>query len=676
MMAARVEAADAISANEPRISGAQAGTLCGLFAERVRLSGDAVAYRQFDALTGVWRLYTWRDMAALAASRQRVLAREALQAGERVAVMLPNGVDWVAFDQALLCMRLISVPAFSHDSAENVGYILANSGAKVLVADPVRLEKLQSKPENLAPLQRIIITGNPRQPPPHNAVVVPAAGEFTPGGEGDLDDVGGGVGGSSVGGKAVGGGSGGGKPVGGGSGKTAGDNSGKAAAADSGNAGDDNSGKVAGSSSDANGGKVTGSGSGDANGEPPAPGDVATIVYTSGTTGPAKGVVLTHENLLGNVAATSDFVRYIGSDNLFLSFLPLSHTFERTIGYYLSMMIGAQVAYARSIQQLKEDLLTLRPTVLVSVPRIYEQVYSRLQAALEERPAPLRRVFSAAVAVGWRRLGSSPLSLLCRLLWPLFDALVARGFRRNLGGRLRYALSGGAALPPEIGRTLTALGVPVYQGYGLTETGPVVSVNRPGGPADSIGVPIEGVEVRIGDNSELLTRSRYVMREYWGNPDATAQALDKEGWMHTGDQARMDESGHLYIIGRIKEIIVMANGEKAPPADMEHALLADAWFTQAMVHGEGRPFLVALLVLADEVSERHPQDTADLEAEAMKRVRARLSGSASYARVRRVVVLREPWTVDNGLLTPTLKLKRHRIAERYAGEIEKAYTGY
>ncbi|MDD9807113.1 MAG: long-chain fatty acid--CoA ligase [Gammaproteobacteria bacterium] len=592
---------DAISGGEPRISGRQAGTLCGLFAERVRLSGDAVAYRQFDALTGTWRHYTWRDMAALAASRRRVLAREALQAGERVAVMLPNGVDWVAFDQALLGMRLISVPAFSHDSAENVGYILANSGAKVLVADPVRLERLQSKPEILAPLQRIIVTGEPRQPPPRNAVAVPAAGEFTPGGDGDLDDVG---------------------------------------------------------------------------AAPPVPGDVATIVYTSGTTGPAKGVVLTHGNLLGNVAATSDFVHYIGSDNLFLSFLPLSHTFERTVGYYLSMMIGAQVAYARSIQQLKEDLLTLRPTVLVSVPRIYEQVYNRLQAALEERPAYLRRVFDAAVAVGWRRSGSSPLALLCRLLWPLFDALVARDFRRNLGGRLRYALSGGAALPPDIGRTLTALGVPVYQGYGLTETGPVVSVNWPGGPADSIGVPIDGVEVRIGDNNELLTRSRYVMREYWGNPEATAHALDGEGWMHTGDQARMDEDGRLYIIGRLKEIIVMANGEKAPPADMEHALLADAWFAQAMVHGEGRPFLVALLVLADEVIERYPQDTEGLEAEAMKRVRARLSGSASYARVRRVVLLREPWTVDNGLLTPTLKLKRHRIAECYAEEIEGAYSGY
>ncbi len=588
---------------EPRISRRQAGTLCGLFAERVRLSGAAAAYHQFDAGRQVWRCYTWRDMAALAARHRRALEREELQPGERVAVMLPNGVDWVAFDQALLAMRLISVPAFSHDSADNVGYLIANSGAKVLVVDPVRLERLQSRPEILAPLQRILVVGELRKSAPRNALALAGAADF------------------------------------------AADTAGDAAI-------------------------------GFADGDLPAPDDVATIVYTSGTTGPAKGVVLTHDNLLANVAATSDFVHYIGSDNLFLSFLPLSHTFERTIGYYLSMMIGAQVAYARSIQQLKEDLLALRPTVLVSVPRIYEQVYSRLQAALEERPAPLRRLFDVAVAVGWGRLGSAPAAWLWRLLWPLFDVLVARSFRRNLGGRLRYALSGGAALPPEIGRTLTALGVPVYQGYGLTETGPVVSVNRPGGPADSIGLPIDGVEVRIGDNNELLTRSRYIMREYWDDPEATARALHDDGWMHTGDQARMDARGRLYITGRLKEIIVMANGEKVPPADMEHVLLSDAWFTQAMVHGEARPFLIALLVLTEEVMERYPADSAELEAEALKRVRARLSSSASYARVRRVVLLREPWTMDNGLLTPTLKLKRHRIAEHFAREIENAYTGY
>ena len=583
---------------QPRISAARAGTLHGLFTERVRLSGDAVAYRQFDARASRWRSYTWRDVETMVARRRRVLLREGLKAGERVAVMLPNGVDWVAFDQAILSLRLISVPVYSHDSAENAGHVLDDSGAKVLVIDAARFSKLQARPEIMASLQRIVLIGAPPPTAPDNVISFDERG--------DVQDDG---------------------------------------------------------------------------GTAPTPDDVATIVYTSGTTGPPKGVVLTHKSLLANAAATGDFVSYIRSDNLFLSFLPLSHTFERTVGYYLSMMIGAEVAYARSIQQLRNDLLELKPTVLVSVPRIYEQVYSRLQSELARRPAVARRLFDAAVAVGWWRYGPPLPAFLWRLLWPVFDVLVARKFRGHFGGRLRYALSGGAPLPPVINRTLTALGLPVYQGYGLTETGPVVSVNEAGGPPASIGVPIPGVEARIGANRELLTRSPYLLREYWNDAEATTRAVDAEGWLHTGDQARLDDHGRLYIIGRIKEIIVMANGEKVPPADVEHALLGDAWFAQAMVHGEGRPFLVALLVPTEEVlalvgaGGAVVRDAA-LEAEALTRVRARLSGSASYARVRRVILLRESWTVENGLLTPTLKLKRHRISERFRKEIEDAYSGF
>ncbi len=588
---------------EPKISSARAGSLCGLFTERVRSSGDAVAYRQYDARESRWRAYTWRDVAAAVARCRRALLAEGLKAGDRVAVMLPNGVDWVAFDQAILGLGLISVPIYSHDSAENAGYILDDSGARVLVIDAVRFDGLRSRPRVTESLRRVILLGETPATVPDNVIVFDARGA-------DAREE---------------------QP---------------AAATDA-----------------------------------PAPRDVATIVYTSGTTGPPKGVVLTHGAILANAAATSDFVHYIRSDNLFLSFLPLSHMFERTVGYYLSMMIGAEVAFARSVQQLKDDLLELRPTVFVSVPRIYEQVYARLQSELAKRPAAARRLFDAAVAVGWRRRGRSPAALACRLLWPLFDALIARKFRRGLGGRLRYALSGGAALAPAINRTLTALGVPVYQGYGLTETAPVLSVNEAGGPPASIGLPLAGVEVRIGDNRELLTRSPYLLREYWRNAEATARALDAAGWLHTGDQARLDEHGRLYIIGRIKEIIVMANGEKVPPADLEHALLSDAWFAQAMVHGEGRPFLVALLVLADEVLARARGtdavvEDAALEAEALRRARACLSGAAAYARVRRVILLRDPWNVENGLLTPTLKLKRHRISARFQAPLEQAYSGF
>ena len=600
---------------EPKISAAQAGSLHGLFTERVRLSGNVVAYRQHDARAAHWRTYTWRDVAAAVARCRRALLAQGLKAGERVAVMLPNGVDWVAFDQAILSLRLISVPIYSHDSAENAGYILDDSGARVLVIDAARFDKLQSQPQIIAPLQKVILLGGTRPAAADNVIAFDAHSDAP------RDDPG----------------------------------------ADPGDDPGEDASRAAGAA--------------------PAPDDVATIVYTSGTTGSPKGVVLTHGAILANAAATSDFVSYIRSDNLFLSFLPLSHMFERTVGYYLSLMIGAEVAFARSVQQLKDDLLELRPTVFVSVPRIYEQVYGRLQAELARRPAAARWLFGAAVAVGWGRYSRSPAALAWRLLWPLFDALIASRFRRNLGGRLRYALSGGAALAPEINRTLTALGVPVYQGYGLTETGPVLSVNEAGGPPASIGLPLAEVEVRIGDNRELLTRSPYLLREYWQNAAATAQALDADGWLRTGDQARLDEHGRLYIIGRIKEIIVMANGEKVPPADVEHALLSDAWFAQAMVHGEGRPFLVALLVLADEMQARAAGTgavvaDAALEGEALRRVRARLSGAASYARVRRVILLREPWTVENGLLTPTLKLKRYRIGERFKEPLEKAYSGF
>ena len=588
---------------EPKISATRAGSLYGLFTERVRSSGDVVAYRQYDARASRWQAYTWRDMETVVARCRRALLAEGLKAGDRVAVMLPNGVDWVAFDQAILSLRLISVPIYSHDSAENVGYILGDSGAEVLIIDAVRFDTLHSRPQILAPLRRVILLGETRAAAPGNAIFFDTRN---------------------------------GEP------REQAHRTGESA---------------------------------------PVSDDVATIVYTSGTTGPPKGVVLTHGAILANAAATGDFVHYIRSDNLFLSFLPLSHMFERTVGYYLSMMIGAEVAFARSVQQLKDDLLELRPTVFVSVPRIYEQVYGRLQSELARRPAAARRLFDVAVAVGWRRRGGSPSALACRLLWPLFDALIARKFRRRLGGRLRYALSGGAALSPAISRTLTALGVPVYQGYGLTETGPVLSINEAGGPPASIGMPIAGVEVRLGDDRELLTRSPYLLREYWNNAEATAQAFAAGGWLHTGDQARVDEHGRLYIIGRIKEIIVMANGEKVPPADLEHTLLSDAWFAQAMVHGEGRSFLVALLVLADEVLARAEGagavvEDAALEAEALRRVRARLSGAASYARVRRVILLREPWSVENGLLTPTLKLKRHRISARFEARIEKAYSGF
>ncbi len=330
--------------------------------------------------------------------------------------------------------------------------------------------------------------------------------------------------------------------------------------------------------------------------------ELATIVYTSGTTGRPKGVMLSHWNILFDSERALEIVQMYPQD-LLLSFLPLSHTFERTVGYYIPMMAGSTVAYARSIPELGEDLLTIQPTLMISVPRIYERVYNKIQAGLAEKSPIATWLFNLAVDTGWKRFlhqqgrGSwHPVFLL----WPLLNKLVAGKIMAKLGGRMRIAASGGAPLPTPIAKVFIGLGLNLIQGYGLTETSPILTAN----PEDdndprSVGVPLRGLELRVSEQDELLARGPVIMLGYWNNPEATAAVIDSEGWFHTGDKARI-ENNHVYITGRIKEIIVLANGEKVPPADMEMAIALDTLFEQVMIIGDDRPFLTALLVLNPE----------------------------------------------------------------------------
>lgn len=332
------------------------------------------------------------------------------------------------------------------------------------------------------------------------------------------------------------------------------------------------------------------------------PEDLATLVYTSGTTGHPKGVKLSHRNILWNAHAGLQSVP-VYKEDVFLSFLPLSHTFERTVGYYLPIMAGAAVAYARSIPQIGEDLLTARPTIIISVPRIFERIHSKISSRLEEGNALARSMFHLAVKTGWeyflfrqKKRGWDPRFIF----FPLLDFLVGRKVRGHLGGRLRLAVSGGAALPFETGRAFISLGVDVLQGYGMTETSPIISVNTldDNDPA-SVGLPLNGVRVEIGGNGELFVQGHGVMQGYWANPEATEKIIDREGRLHTGDKARI-EKGRIHITGRIKEIIVMANGEKVPPTDLESAIAGDPLVEQVLVAGEGKPYLSALVVLKGE----------------------------------------------------------------------------
>jgi long-chain acyl-CoA synthetase len=417
---------------------------------------------------------------------------------------------------------------------------------------------------------------------------------------------------------------------------------------------------------------------------------LATIVYTSGTTGRPKGVMLSHRNILTNAAACLQVVP-VKSDDLLLSFLPLSHTFERTCGYYLTIMCGATTAYARSVQQLGDDLQTVRPTMLISVPRIYERVYAAIKAKLDDGPPLRRKLFQLAVDVGWARFehaqgrgGWTP----GFLLWPVLKALVASKIMARLGGRLKAAFAGGAALAPDISRVFIGLGLPVIQGYGLTETSPVACANSPDDnlPA-SVGKPVPGVEIKIGDKNALMIKGPNIMLGYWNNEEATRAMIGADGWLNSGDTARIDETGHIYITGRLKEIIVMSNGEKIPPLDIEAAITRDALFEQVMLIGEGKPYLSLMTVLNQEqwkkfaAEHNKPADansvpTPEVEKALLARVAAQMKEFPGYAQVRRVTATLDPWTVENGLLTPTMKLRRSRVMEKFQAELDRMYEGH
>jgi long-chain acyl-CoA synthetase len=386
----------------------------------------------------------------------------------------------------------------------------------------------------------------------------------------------------------------------------------------------------------------------------------ATICYTSGTVGRPKGVVLTHCNILANVSACAglDIAR---GDDLFLSLLPLSHMFERTGGYYLPLSLGAKVAYARSVSQLVDDLASQRPTVMFAVPRVFEKFASRIEETLAASPAK-RALFRMVVAAGGRAVRGEA-GLVDRAVLALLRERVAEPVLGRLGGRMRLAVLGGAPLDPSIAWLFIGLGLPVLQGYGMTEASPVISVNRPeGNVPESVGAPLDNVEAKIAANGELLVRGPSVMKGYWNNPEASAKSLEG-GWLHTGDLAEIRD-GRIFIRGRLKDVLVLSNGEKLPPQDVELAILGDPAFEQAILVGEGRPFLT-LVTVTRETDEKS----------LIQRANERLKGFPRFIRVRRVVASREPWTVDNGMLTPTMKVRREKVQKRFGEEIERAYAG-
>lgn len=587
-----------------------AATIADVFSLRCRTSPNAPAYREFDSADKAWTNLDWREVATRVARMREGFRREGLQPGERVAVMLKNGVNWIVADQGAFAQGLVTVPLFVDDRPDNVAFILRDADVKLIIIDgEEHWKRLKTVRDQLTTLKHIVTikpvidAEEPR---------LRALADWLPDGTVSHD-------------------------------------------------------------------------------RSPAKGsDLATIVYTSGTTGKPKGVMLSHRNILSNVQ--SGLAAYdVYPEDVFLSFLPLSHMFERTCDYYLNMVSGASIAFSRSIPQLAEDFRVVQPTAIFSVPRIYERLLTAINEQLSKASPAKRKLFELAVAVGWSRFehhnGRGPWKASF-LLWPLLKTLVADQLLARLGGRLRLAIAGGAALSPAVSKVFVGLGLPICQGYGLTEASPLLAVNllEKNDPS-SVGPAVPGVTLKIGENNALLAKGANIMLGYWNNPEATRAVLSEDGWLNTGDQARIDEAGFVHITGRLKDIIVMGNGEKIPPMDMELAILLDPVFEQVLVYGEARPYLSALVVLNDSEWSRVAQEAGlnpgiggegkeKTEKFLVQRIGSQIKAFPGYANVRKVVVAREKWTVDNGMMTPTLKLKRSAIFQKYGEAIDDIYKGH
>ncbi len=423
--------------------------------------------------------------------------------------------------------------------------------------------------------------------------------------------------------------------------------------------------------------------------------DLATIIYTSGTTGEPKGVMLTHNNLISDVVGTYEVVKSLLENEVMLAFLPWTHSFGRTVDLYLGSYHGKGVmAIAENIQKVPENIQEIKPTMFASVPRIFEKIYTKIISEVEQGPALKRKIFYWALNVGrkWAKynLAGKPAPFLLEIQRAIADKLVFSKVREALGGRLKFTASGGGPLSKELGEIFYAMGVKIIEGYGLTETSPVVTVNPPEKPRyGSIGKPIPGAQLKIADDGEILIKGPMVMKGYYNKPEATKEAIDEDGWFHTGDIGRVDEEGYFYITDRKKDIIVTAGGKNIAPQPIENKLKLNRFIEQVVVIGDRRPYCVALVqpdfeelkAYAKEQGITFSEDNIkellenpkirELFQKAIDEVNKDLP---RYSTIKKFELLPEPLSMESGELTPTLKVKRWRVEEKYKDLVEKMYS--
>jgi long-chain acyl-CoA synthetase len=582
------------------------------FQQAARLSGNPFLWRKED---GAYRPLSYGDAGRQVSLLARGLIDLGVAPGDRVALVAENRPEWLIADHAIMAAGAITVPAFTTNTAADHQHVLTHSGATGVIISGKAIARRLLPAAIESPELRFIVSMEPldlAQEPPVQMIgwsQMLAQGAKRP--ESEVDE------------------------------------------------------RIA---------LLKRS-------------DPCCFIYTSGTGGTPKGVVLTHGSILSNLGGCERLLAEFGlGEEVFLSFLPLSHSYEHTAGQFLPVSLGAQIYYAESVDRLLDNLAEARPTLMLAVPRLYEVMHQRITRATEKSSGLRRRLFELAVALGRQRYERPrSLSLLQRLQDVVVERLVRDKVRRRFGGRLKAMISGGAALNTEIGLFFTALGIRLLQGYGQTETSPIVSVNPPHKvKLHTVGPPLDGTEVAIAADGEILVRGESVMQGYWRDPAASAAAI-RDGWLHTGDIGTLDEDGYLQITDRKKDIIVVSGGDNISPARIEGFLCLEPEIGQAMVYGDKRPHLVALLVPEAEFLARWSRGAGkagDLSAlaedadllralgAAVDRVNVKLS---PIERIRRFAVAPEPFTTDNAMLTPSLKIRRHVIRERYGDLLARLY---
>lgn len=589
------------------------------------LRGNAAEFRDRPALKyrkqGVFVTLTYAAFYERALMVARGLGRIGIKPGDRIAILSENRVGWVIADMGILCARAVTVPIYPTSTPEQIEYMINHSGARILfVSGKFQYTKLLKIRESIPGVELVVsferFLGDPELTVTTfyqlSEIDSPITPEEKRGIEAGIDLI--------------------------------------------------------------------------------EPGDMLTLIYTSGTIGIPKGVMLSHHNIQTNVRYLTEQSGVISENDVMLSFLPLSHILERTASYYLTISNGALLAFADSIEKVAENMVEIRPTIMICVPRLFEKIYHRIYESVHQMPTIKKALFHRAVDIGKRYVAARYIDrripALLNLEYTIADRLIFSTIRARFGGNMKLFCSGGGPLDRTINEFFWIIGIPVFEGYGLTETSPALCFNnfehiRFG----SVGVALKGTEFRIAEDGEILVKGPQVMLGYYNDPAATAEAM-QDGWLRTGDVGYIDD-GFVFITDRKKELIITAGGKNIAPQPIENEIRRDKYVSSVFVYGDRKPYLTALIVpnlerLFEYAKEKHihyyqvddlvtHEPVQKLFEQRVAEINKRL---APYETIKKFVLLAQDFSIDGGELTPTLKLRRKIIYEKYRHKIEDLYVDH